>query len=103
MQRKKRKKKVEEPYGIWVISKEKPRNATPRAKLDQERYKRDLEREKRIRSGANIQHQPQEQSSGRARWREKGGLGTVEVRGKRSGKVWDVASNLASAAFPRPS
>lgn len=34
---------------------------------------------------------------------EKGGLGTVEVGGERSGKVRDVASNLASAAFPRPS
>jgi hypothetical protein len=35
--------------------------------------------------------------------REKEGLGTVEVGEERSGKVWDVASNLASAAFPRPS
>lgn len=34
---------------------------------------------------------------------EKGGLGTVEVGGERSGKVWDLASNLASAAFPRSS
>lgn len=58
---------------------------------------------KKIRSGANIQHQPQEQSSGRARRRERKRGSEVEVGGERSGKVWDVASNLASAAFPRPS
>ena len=49
-------------------------------------------------SGANIQYQPQGQSPGRACWIERE---RDRERGERSRKVWDVASNLASAAFPR--